>query len=92
MHMITVNQNTQGAVYSLRGQNLSFEVDYNIFMTRFWPKVAYHTRLDSLVVWTQIFSEIKGRVNSYEYEEGGISAEIYIRREKKKKDFLTQDE
>ena len=50
------------------------------------------TKLDSLVAWTQIFSEIKGRVNSYEYDEGGIPAEVYIRSSKRKKDFLTQDE
>lgn len=26
-------------VFSLRSQNLSFEVDYNAYETRFWPRV-----------------------------------------------------
>ena len=80
---------------SLTGQNLSFEVDFDIFSIRFWPKVAQQTKVAPLVAWTEICSEIKGRVDSFNYEDGGIPANLYVeeaRSSKKKKSsgFLTK--
>lgn len=72
-------------MYSLRSQNLSFEVDYNIFETRFWPRVRQKTKLSPLVIWTEICSEIKGRVDSYKYEQGGIDVGTYLQKTGKKK-------
>jgi hypothetical protein len=51
------------------------------------------TKLNPLVVWTEIYSEIKGRIDSYKYEFGGIPASQYIQyRRKKASGFLTVDE
>ena len=44
-----------------------------------------------LVAWTEICSEIKGRVDSFTYKEGGISADVYLKKDRKKKSgFLTE--
>jgi len=40
--------------------------------------VVTMTKLNPLVVWTEIYSEIKGRIDSYKYEFGGIPASQYI--------------
>ena len=78
---------------SLKSRNLSFEVDFEIFKTRFWPKVIMQTKLSPLVVWTEICSEIKGRVDSYAHDFGGIPANQYIKwRRKKATGFLTVEE
>ena len=82
---------------SLHGQNLSFEVDFDIFSIRFWPKVAQQTKIAPLVAWTEICSEIKGRVDSFTYDgEAGISSEVYLATSRKKKQtkhgFLTDKE
>ena len=50
-----------------------------------------------MVAWTEICSEIKGRVDSFEYIEGGIPSVMYISKSgnKKKKassGFLTEAE
>ena len=51
------------------------------------------------MAWTEICSEIKGRVDSFEYEEGGISSNLYIsksssssKKRKARDDFLTESE
>ena len=50
------------------------------------------------MAWTEICSEIKGRVDSFEYEEGGIPSEMYIgksknnRKKKASAGFLTEAE
>ena len=82
---------------SLDTQNLSFEVDFDVFSVRFWPKVAASAKVQPLVAWTEICSEIKGRVDSFEYEEGGIPSELYIGKSrestrKKNTGFLTEVE
>ena len=72
---------------------LSFEVDYDTFSMRFWPKVNQMTKLAPLVVWTEIFSEIKGRVDSHKFDAGGIPSETYFSENRKKKNgFLTKIE
>ena len=56
---------------------MSFEVTFDTFETRFWPKVTMMTNLSPLVVWTEICSEIKGRTDSYKYDQGGIDGDTY---------------
>lgn len=78
---------------SVESRNLSFEVDFDIFKTRFYPKVTMTTKLNPLVIWTEICSEIKGRIDSYKYQNGGIPAPQYIQwRKKKTSGFLTVNE
>jgi hypothetical protein len=72
-------------------QNLSHEVDFDVFAQRFWPKVQQETKLSSFVVWTEIFSEIKGRAYSWEFR-GGIPPNLYIRWSDRKGKFLTPEE
>ena len=48
-----------------QGQNLSFEVDYEMFRTKFWPKITFRTQVTPFVAWTEICSEIKGRFDSW---------------------------
>lgn len=43
------------------------------------------TRLSPLVIWTEICSEIKGRINSYQFEEAGIDIDTYLAGTGKKK-------
>ena len=68
MNLISVVDSDKNKCFSLRSQNLSFEVDYNIFETRFWPRARHMTKLNPLVIWTEICSEIKGRVDSYKWD------------------------
>ena len=93
MGLITAMGVDKNKVYSLRSQNLSFEVDFNIFETRFWPRVRHMTKLSSLVIWTEITSEIKGRVDSYKHEDGGIGITSYLAKSGKKKgNFMEVEE
>ena len=93
MGLISVVDSERNKVFSLRSQNLSFEVDFNIFESRFWPRVRHITKLSPLVIWTEICSEIKGRVDSYKYEQGGIDHETYLARSGKKKgQFMEAEE
>ena len=50
--------------------------------------------MQPLVAWTEICSEIKGRVDSFEYDEGGIPSDLYISKsiKRKKSEFLTEAE
>lgn len=93
MHSINVQSIDTDKVFSLRSQNLSFEVDYNIFETRFWPRVRNMIKLTPLVIWTEICSEIKGRVDSYQFEAGGIDFHTYMQgSDKKKGAFMEKEE
>lgn len=78
---------------TITSRTMTFEVDFDIFKTRFFPKVVMTTKLSPLVVWTEICSEIKGRVDSCKYECGGIPPEQYIQWFRKKaQGFLTAEE
>ena len=51
------------------------------------------TKMNPLVIWTEICAEIKGRVDSYKFEGGGIDLETYLQRSAKKKGtFMTAGE
>lgn len=50
------------------------------------------TKLQPLVVWTEIFSEIKGRHDSWQYEFGGIPDSLYVRANRQKNNLLMADE
>lgn len=39
MNIISTAGLEKNKVFSLRSQNLSFEVDFNVFESRFWPRV-----------------------------------------------------
>ena len=67
-----------GAALSLEGRQLSFEVDFETFRTRFWPKVASWTRVSALVVWTEIYSVIKGSAESSEYRYNALPFYVYV--------------
>lgn len=54
---------TQGNKFLIEKQQLSFEVDYDLFESKFWPKIAHRRCLKKLsptLVWTEIYSVIKG--------------------------------
>ncbi|CDW90518.1 lupus brain antigen [Stylonychia lemnae] len=63
---------------NLTGRTLSFEVDFETFKNRFWPKVANWTKLTPLVVWTEIFSVIKGGAQSHCFENQVYPFILYI--------------
>lgn len=52
-----------------KNRSMGFEVDYQYFLTYFWPtveKIAYELKhLNAHLVWTQIFSVIKGSANAH---------------------------
>jgi len=66
-------------VYSFQGKQLSFEVDYEVFRIRFWPRVAQMARqLSPLLVWTEIYSVIKGGFYTARYSCGYVPFEVYL--------------
>jgi hypothetical protein len=63
---------------------MSFEVDFEIFRDRFIPTLEYKYRktknkLSDALVWTEIFSVIKGGFHSNKHYSGFIPAKIYIK-------------
>ena len=50
--------------------------------------MQWRCKLASLVVWTEIFSEIKGRYDSWKYPLGGIPDNLYVRVNRLKNHFL----
>ena len=66
------------AVSNLTGRQLSFEVDFDIFRNRFWPKVASWTKVAPLVVWTEIYSVIKGGAQIYQYDYCVLPLGVYL--------------
>jgi hypothetical protein len=90
--MIDTSAHTFSQSFARTGQNLSFEVDFEVFRLKFWPKVGQQCKLQPLVVWTEIFSEIKGRHDSWKYQFGGIPHQFYIRQTRTKNTFLEVNE
>jgi len=46
--------------FCVKKKSLSYEIEFESFKSKFWPKVAPWTKLSSLVAWTEIYSKIKG--------------------------------
>lgn len=50
---------------------MSFEVDFDFFLTHFWPNVNrkfYSSRnITPQLVWTEIYSSIKGSASAYQF-------------------------
>lgn len=50
---------------------LSFEVDYDYFLTYFWPNVRHKhyaaRNITAHLVWTEIYSTIKGGASAHLY-------------------------
>lgn len=61
------------------GKKKTFEVDYEYFRTNFWDLVRsafYYRKVNCHLVWTEIYSVIKGSTQS---SIGGMSLEQYFR-------------
>jgi hypothetical protein len=56
---------------------MAFEIDYDYFATHFWPLInkRYYTakNISAHMIWTEIFSTIKGSANSHLYLGGYLS-------------------
>ena len=49
---------------------MSFEVEYDVFVEKFWPKIAQRRNLKKFtasLIWTEIYSVIKGGIRSNSY-------------------------
>lgn len=66
-------------------QQLSFEIDYDVFVTRFFNRFKQKSRtlqrqkkLSEALIWTEIFSVIKGGTESSKFYGGILPAKQYI--------------
>lgn len=69
----TNRQTNSSSKYFIEKQQLAYEVDYDIFETKFWPKISNRRSLIKLsptLVWTEIYSVIKGGMKSGTYYMG----------------------
>jgi len=61
---------------------LSFEVDYDFFFVNFWPTVnkKFYTskNITAHLVWTEIYSTIKGSAASHQYPFQYLIQSAYI--------------
>ena len=75
-------------------KNLSFEIDYDYFALYFWPTVRhkdYSARnITSHLVWTEIFSTIKGGATAHHYLGQYLPEKVYI--SESTNSFLTHNE
>lgn len=73
---------------------MSFEVDYDYFATYFWPTVQhkhYSARnITSHLVWTEIFSTIKGSASAHLYPGLYLPEKVYM--SESTNTFLTREE
>lgn len=59
-------------------------MDYDIFESKFWPKIAHRRCLKKLsptLVWTEIYSVIKGGMSSCQYYQGYLPKKDYVQKE-----------
>jgi hypothetical protein len=63
-------------------QQLSFEVDFEVFEQQFYARFTkkHHqkNRLSAATLWTEIISVIKGGLNSSDYYGGSLTSKAYI--------------
>lgn len=61
---------------------MSFEVDFDFFCTHFWPHVNrrfYSSRnITPQLVWTEIYSTIKGSASSHMYPGQYMPEKVYL--------------
>ena len=79
--------------YIMEHQQLSFEVDFDIFESKFWPKVGNRKNMKKIsptLVWTEIYSVIKGGLKSSTFYMGYLPKQLYNKSEGS--DFLTCNE
>jgi len=78
-----------------RKNQLSFEVEYDYFVTNFWNPIIVKKQpyllIPPIVVWSEIQSYIKGSANSYEYAGSYIPKYLYMHMDSKKKSFLSPE-
>lgn len=75
---------TQGNNFLIEKQQLSFEVEYDIFESKFWPKISNRRclkRLSPTLVWTEIYSVIKGGMQSCYFYQGYLPKREYVFKE-----------
>ena len=93
MDMRAKSKNNEGR--KLNQYKLSFEIDYDYFVSHFWhPVIMKRTpQLDihPIVAWSEIQSHIKGSANSHLYSGGYLPERIYYTLDSMKKNFLTRD-
>jgi len=72
---------------------MSFEVDFDFFLTHFWPNVNrrfYSSRnITPQLVWTEIYSTIKGSASAHTYAGQYMPEKVYINESQNV--FLTQN-
>ncbi|KAJ3089837.1 TPR and ankyrin repeat-containing protein 1 [Quaeritorhiza haematococci] len=67
------------------------EVDYRYFLRKIWPLIRGRHTFDSNIVWTEIFSFIKGSLDALESSTGYLSREEY-RQLGRKRSVITDQE
>ncbi len=58
------------------------EIDADEFATEIWPKISkhcQHTKIDPLLIWTEIESFIEGSTQALESKDGFLSEEDYLK-------------
>ena len=63
---------------SILNRRLSFEVDFELFQVKFWPKVRSQSKLSPITVWTEIYSQIKGSNDAYKSDWGYMTLSDYL--------------
>lgn len=73
---------------------MSFEVDYEYFLTYFWPTAGHGYNTDKYLtphlVWTEIYSTITGSATSHLYAGQYMTEKAYI--EESANSFLSKDQ
>lgn len=64
--------------YKRSYRHLSYEVDFNIFANKFFPRIQGHSRFSPLLLWTEISAYIKGSAQSYKYPGYYLPRAIYM--------------
>ena len=63
-------------------QQRAFEIDYEYFAMHFWPQIhrMYYTyrHISAHMIWTEIYSTIKGSANSHLYFGHYLSESVYL--------------
>jgi len=60
------------------GQMLAQEIDYEVFERRFWPRFGFNNKMSPMLVWTEIFSTIKGSSESFNFLMASLPREEYM--------------